>query len=307
MQNIGPQKTLLSVYSMDTACYKDMFVEGIYRFLRFADVLYAVRCENLEVFVMKKIMCALLFLLVLLWHCNPVLAAKGRPKGKSGSSSARTSRTKDRNTAAKSYRHTRANKAKPDQTPAHSKRKVNSSAKSEKSHTGKARTARETAQKSKSKKGQRPQDSASSGVTQVKEKPGRQGKKGRPAQAESEHEEKPDKGKDKQEAKSQKKIKKAGGQNTEEKNKAKGRYHKQQQTALQKQLLHEEQKHLKRAVRLERMRALAQIQGDGKKVERIEKLMTRERQRYRQKRERTLGREGKVEKKAEESPTGDPE
>lgn len=256
---------------------------------------------------MKRIMCALLFLLVLLWHCNPASAARGRPKSKSGSSSARTGRTRDKNTAARSDRHIRPHKAKPDQTPARGKRKVNSPAKSEKPHTAKAHTGRETTEKAKDQKRQSPEDSATSEVKEQKEKPGGQGKKDRLAQAESEQEEKPGKGKGKQEVKSQKKIQKAATENTEEKDKAKGRYHKQQQTALQKQLQHEEQKHLKRAVRLERMRALAQKQGDGKKVERIEKLMARERQRYGRKRRRMLGREGKVEEKAEGSRTEHPE
>jgi hypothetical protein len=302
MQNIGPQKTLLSVYRTDTGCFADMFAETIYQRFRFADTTRVMGCKDFGVLVMKRKMCALLFLLVLLWHCNPASAARGRPKSKSGSSSARTGRTRDKNTAARSDRHTRLRKAKPEKTSTRQK-----AAKVEKPHTAKAHTSRETTEKAKDQKRQSPEDSATSEVKEQKEKPGGQGKKDRLAQAESEQEEKPGKGKGKQEVKSQKKIQKAATENTEEKDKAKGRYHKQQQTALQKQLQHEEQKHLKRAVRLERMRALAQKQGDGKKVERIEKLMARERQRYGRKRRRMLGREGKVEEKAEGSRTEHPE
>jgi len=236
---------------MDAGCYKDMLAEGIYRRLRFADVLCAVRCENLEVFVMKKIMCALLFLLVLLWHCNPASAAKGRSKGKGGSSSARFSRTKGKNTAARSDRYTRPNKTQPEKASPRQK------------------------------------------AVRV-EKPGAQDKKDPPAQAKSAQEEKPAKGKGKQEVKSQKKIEKAATENAEEKGKTKGKFHKQQQTALQKQLQHEAQKHLKRAARLERMRVLALKQGDAKKVARIEKLMAREQQRYGKKSQRMLDRESEV-------------
>ncbi len=172
----------------------------------------------------------------------------------------------------------------------------------EKPPAARARTTRETAQKSKS-----PEDSATSKVKEQKEKPGGQGKKDRPAQAEPAREKKPDKGKEKQGVKLQKKIEKAATKNSEEKGKAKGKFHQQQQAAFQKQLLHEGQKHLKRAARLARMRVLALKQGDAKKVARIEKLIAREQQRYGKKSQRMLGQQSEVEKKAEESRTEDPE
>ncbi len=249
---------------------------------------------------MKRIMLAIVLSLVLLWHCNPA-SAKGRPKGKGGSSSARTTRTRGKNTAAKSDRYIRPNKAAPEKASTRQK-----PARVEKPKAAKAGTTRETAQKSKSQKPQSQKDFAIPRVKEQKEKPTAQGKKDRPAQAESAQEEKPGKGKAKQEVKSQKKIEKAVPGNTEEKGKAKGKFHQQQQAAFQKQMLHEGQKHLKRAARLARMRVLALKQGDAKKVGRIEKLIAREQQRYGQKSQRMLGREGKVEIKAEESSSKSP-
>ena len=235
---------------------------------------------------MKRIMLAILLALVLLWNCNSASAARGGAKGKSGSSFARFSRTKAKNTAAKSDRYIRPNKAGPEKASTRPK-------------AAKALTTREKIEKAKSQKSKSPKDSATSRVKEQKEKPTAQGKKDRPAQAKSAQEKKPDKGTEKQEGKAQKKIEKAATKNTEEKGKAKGKFHQQQQAAFQKQMLHEGQKHLKRAARLARMRVLAQKQGDPKKVQRIEKLIAREQQRYGKKSREMLGREGEVGKKAE--------
>jgi len=58
-------------------------------------------------------------------------------------------------------------------------------------------------------------------------------------------------------------------------------------------LVHEEQKHVKRVSRLERIRDLAAGKGDTKAVERVNKLMEKEQNRYGRKRQR-------MEEKAEE-------
>ena len=71
----------------------------------------------------------------------------------------------------------------------------------------------------------------------------------------------------------------------QEKAAAKGKGHQQQLTAVDKQLRHEQAKHMRRAARLARLRELANAKGDAETVARINKLTQREQQRY----ERKLG------------------
>ncbi|MBN2139353.1 MAG: hypothetical protein JW720_16235 [Sedimentisphaerales bacterium] len=62
--------------------------------------------------------------------------------------------------------------------------------------------------------------------------------------------------------------------------KAGGKEHQQQLAALQKQLAGEEQKHLKRRVRLQRIRQLALETGKTDTVARVDKLLAKERDRF---------------------------
>lgn len=82
---------------------------------------------------------------------------------------------------------------------------------------------------------------------------------------------------------------------------AKGKEHKQQSEAVKKQLKHEEEKHHERVARLERMRQLAEKEGDTKKVERIDKLIGKEQQRYESKLQKTVSNQDRIESKTEGS------
>jgi hypothetical protein len=63
----------------------------------------------------------------------------------------------------------------------------------------------------------------------------------------------------------------------------KGRGHEQQLLALQKQLQHEQAKHMERRARLTRIRELAMHKGDAEVVARVDKLMAKEQQVYERK------------------------
>jgi len=71
---------------------------------------------------------------------------------------------------------------------------------------------------------------------------------------------------------------------TGEKGAGKGREHQQQLRALEEQMVHEESKHLERVVRLSRIRELAGEENDVKAIERADKLLAKEQQRYERKR-----------------------
>ena len=78
-----------------------------------------------------------------------------------------------------------------------------------------------------------------------------------------------------------------------EKGAGKGKRHQQQMTAIGKQMLREDAKHRKRLVRLRRIRVLAVKEGATKVVERVDKLLGKERQRYERKLQRMVGRKEK--------------
>ncbi len=73
---------------------------------------------------------------------------------------------------------------------------------------------------------------------------------------------------------------KAGGVKAVGKGKSLGKDHQMQLAALKRQIIHEEQKHLKRRARLGRIRFLAVASGNAKMVVRIDKLILREQGRY---------------------------
>jgi len=91
-----------------------------------------------------------------------------------------------------------------------------------------------------------------------------------------------DKGKDKVE------------EQTKSAEKALGKEHQQQLAALRKQLTHEEQKHLSRKARLERIRQLAADAGNTETVARVDKLIQNEQERYDTKRKTMTDREQKI-------------
>ncbi|MFH1615691.1 MAG: hypothetical protein ABIG61_11495 [Planctomycetota bacterium] len=62
--------------------------------------------------------------------------------------------------------------------------------------------------------------------------------------------------------------------------KAKGKKHQQQLDAVKNKIAREQAKHLKRKTRLERIRELALAQEDTKTVERVDKLIEKEQNRY---------------------------
>ena len=64
------------------------------------------------------------------------------------------------------------------------------------------------------------------------------------------------------------------------KGKALGKEHQKQLAALKRQVIHEEQKHLKRSARLARIRLLAVESGNAKMIARVDKLIFREQGRY---------------------------
>jgi len=61
---------------------------------------------------------------------------------------------------------------------------------------------------------------------------------------------------------------------------AKGKAHEAQISARQKQLAHEQDKHNSRVARLQRIKELAQQEGDTKTIERVDKLIASENERY---------------------------
>lgn len=67
-----------------------------------------------------------------------------------------------------------------------------------------------------------------------------------------------------------------------------------QADALAKQLGHEQQKHLQRQARLERMLELAKQKGDAKTIERVESLMAKEQSRYEGKLGRMMDKEARI-------------
>jgi hypothetical protein len=73
---------------------------------------------------------------------------------------------------------------------------------------------------------------------------------------------------------------KAGKVKAADKAKALGKEHQKQLAALKRQVIHEEQKHLKRSARLGRIRLLAVGSGNAKMIVRIDKLILREQGRY---------------------------
>ena len=89
--------------------------------------------------------------------------------------------------------------------------------------------------------------------------------------------------KDKNKAKSDQRV--VAGR-TKKDLKGKGVEHKQQLKAIKKQIVHEEAKHVKRKVRLERIRELAFESGDSKAVERVDKLLGKEHKRFGRKQQR---------------------
>ena len=93
---------------------------------------------------------------------------------------------------------------------------------------------------------------------------------------------KPGKGKDK------------GKGKAAEKDSAKGNGHQQQLKALEEQTAHEETKHRERVARLERIRELAEEEGNTKTVERVNKLLGKEQQRYERKQQRMEKRKQKI-------------
>jgi len=80
----------------------------------------------------------------------------------------------------------------------------------------------------------------------------------------------------------------------EDKGKAADKGKQKQLEALKKQLIHEEQKHLKRKARLERIRALAVKEGKTKTVERVDSLIEKEQGRYEPKLNTMKARERKI-------------
>lgn len=71
---------------------------------------------------------------------------------------------------------------------------------------------------------------------------------------------------------------------------AKGKEHQQQINALNKQMVHDEGKHLKNIARLKRIRELAAAKGDTETVERVDKLLAKAEQINVDKRKRMLER-----------------
>jgi len=89
------------------------------------------------------------------------------------------------------------------------------------------------------------------------------------------------------------KAKKGKGEAVE-KDVGKGKGHQQQLKALETQLVHEEAKHRRRVARLHRIRELAIGENDTKTIERVEKLIEKEQQRYVRKQQRMQERRQKI-------------
>ncbi len=89
---------------------------------------------------------------------------------------------------------------------------------------------------------------------------------------------------------------------------ATGEQHHQQLMAVEKQMQAEQAKHRERLARLSRIRELAQQQGDTKTVERVDKLIEKDQQRYEAKTQRMERRKNAMikfqEKAAEEKTRG---
>lgn len=85
-----------------------------------------------------------------------------------------------------------------------------------------------------------------------------------------------------------------------EKGKALGKEHAKQAQAFQKQIRHEDAKHMERHARLVRIRELAAQKGDAEMVARVEKLMEKEQQVY----SRKVQRMQEQPKAAQQSPAG---
>jgi hypothetical protein len=97
------------------------------------------------------------------------------------------------------------------------------------------------------------------------------------------------------------KEKGVGRSQTTEMTKAAGREHLQQAVALEKQLAQELEKHQSRVARLNRIKELAEQQQDAKTVDRVEKLLAKEQQRYQHKYERMQQKGEKVEQLGEKA------
>ena len=69
--------------------------------------------------------------------------------------------------------------------------------------------------------------------------------------------------------------------------KAKGKGHQKQLAAVESKLQREQAKHLNRTARLNRLRELAEEKGDPKILERVDKLIAKEQQRYERKIQKT--------------------
>ncbi len=85
-----------------------------------------------------------------------------------------------------------------------------------------------------------------------------------------------------------------GGEQADDKQAGKGPDHQQQLKAAGHQVAHEEGKHLQRTAKLERIRELAQQEGDTKTVERVDKLIEKEKQRYDTKKQRAETRKERI-------------
>jgi len=79
-----------------------------------------------------------------------------------------------------------------------------------------------------------------------------------------------------------------------EKDTGQSRLHQQQLKALESQNLHEQAKHLERLARLNRIRQLATQENDAKTVERVDKLLQMESQRYSREQQRVQEKKQKV-------------
>jgi hypothetical protein len=73
-----------------------------------------------------------------------------------------------------------------------------------------------------------------------------------------------------------------------------GKRHVQQLEAVSKQIVHENAKHRERLAKLNRIRELAQESGDAKTVERVDKLIEKQKERYDVKSERMQTRRKKI-------------
>jgi hypothetical protein len=82
---------------------------------------------------------------------------------------------------------------------------------------------------------------------------------------------------------------------------AKGKEHAQRSAATEKQLAHEQEKHKSRLARLERIKELAQKDGDTKAIERVDKLIADENDRFTKKTAALEGKAAETKDKAEKA------